>query len=184
MKKYISLILVASMAMMLFTGCRGDADAPAEMQRIRTDASDRAEQGGDNSALLAALDVPEHFTGEWEGVNGLVHVTADAEIILPDAGAIPTGSVVRRDFTQEDLDTFLRVFMKGQPFYEEVIMTKQEALAEVEKYQAMERGDIPIPGGADAIPGKLSDIIAYYTELASTAPDRGRTPTRCDLVYF
>lgn len=173
MKKYIPLILVVSMAMTLFTGCQETQDAPAEMQKDQEQMLQTAEQGGDNSALLAALDVPEHFTGEWEGVNGLVRVTADAEIILPDIDAIPTGSVIRRDFTQEDLDTFLRVFMKGQPFYEEVIMTKQEALAEVEKYQAMECGEIPIPGDADAIPGKLSDIIAYYTELASTAPDEG-----------
>lgn len=173
MKKRISLILLASMAMMLFTGCRETPDTPVELQKDQEQMLKTAEQGRDNSALLAALDVPERFTGEWDGVNGLVHVTADAEIVLPDAGAIPTGSVIRRDFTQEDLNIFLRVFMKGQPFYEEIIMTKQEALAKLEEYRAMERGDIPIPGGADAIPGKLSDIIAYYTELASTAPDEG-----------
>ena len=33
MKKYISLILVVSMAMTLFTGCRETQDAPAEMQK-------------------------------------------------------------------------------------------------------------------------------------------------------
>ena len=171
MKKHISLILTALMAMTLFTGCREIPDAPAELQKDQEQMLQTAEQGRDNSALLAALDVPERFTGEWEGVNGLVHVTADAEIILPDADAIPTGSVARRDFTQEDLDAFLRVFMKGQPFYEEVIMTKQEALAELEKYQAMERGDIPLSG--DTTDEKLSDVIAYYTELAGTAPDEG-----------
>lgn len=171
MKKHISLILTALMAMTLFTGCREIPDAPAELQKDQEQMLQTAEQGRDNSALLAALDVPERFTGEWEGVNGLVHVTADAEIILPDADAIPTGSVARRDFTQEDLDTFLRVFMKGQPFYEEVSMTKQEALAELEKYQAMERGDIPLSG--DTTDEKLSDVIAYYTELAGTAPDEG-----------
>ena len=173
MKKHISLILLASMTVTLFTGCRETRDAPAELQKDQEQLLQTAEQGRDDSALLAALKVPERFAGEWEGVNGLVHVTADAEIILPNTDAIPTGSVIRRDFTQEDLDTFLRVFMKGQPFYEEVVMTKQEALAELEKYQAMERGDIPIPGGADAVPGNLLDIIAYYTELASTAPDEG-----------
>lgn len=173
MKKHISLILLASMAVTLFTGCREIPDTPAEMQKDQEQMLQTAEQGRNNSALLAALKVPERFTGEWEGVNGLVHVTADAEIILPDTDEIPTGSVIRRDFTQEDLDTFLRVFMKGQPFYEEVSITRQEALAELEKYQAMERGDIPIPDGADAIPGKLSDIIAYYTELAGTALNEG-----------
>ena len=171
MKKHISLILLASMAVTLFTGCRETPDATAELQKDQEQMLQTAEQGRDNSALLAALDVPERFTGEWEGVNGLVHVTADAEIILPDTDAIPTGSVIRRDFTQEDLDTFLRVFMKGQPFYEEVIMTKQEALAKLEEYRAMERGDIPLSG--DTTDEKLSDVIAYYTELASTAPDEG-----------
>ena len=33
MKKYIPLILVVSMAMMLFTGCQETQDAPAEMQK-------------------------------------------------------------------------------------------------------------------------------------------------------
>ena len=171
MKKHISLILLASMAVTLFTGCRETPDTTAELQKDQEQMLQTAEQGRDNSALLAALDVPERFTGEWEGVNGLVHVTADAEIILPDIGAIPTGSVVRRDFTQEDLNIFLRVFMKGQPFYEEVIMTKQEALAKLEEYRAMERGDIPLSG--DTTDEKLSDVIAYYTELAGTAPDEG-----------
>lgn len=173
MKKHISLILLASMAVTLFTGCREIPDTSAELQKDQEQMLQTAERDRDDSALLAALKVPERFTGEWEGVNGLVQVTADAEIILPDTDEIPTGSVIRRDFTQEDLDTFLRVFMKGQPFYEEVSITRQEALAELEKYQAMERGDIPIPDGADAIPGKLSDIIAYYTELAGTAPNEG-----------
>ena len=171
MKKHISLILLASMAVTLFTGCRDTQEFQTEMQKDQEQMLQTAEQGRDNSALLAALDVPERFTGEWGGVNGLVHVTADAEIILPDIGAIPTGSVVRRDFTQEDLNIFLRVFMKGQPFYEEVIMTKQESLAKLEEYRAMERGDIPLSG--DTTDEKLSDVIAYYTELASTAPDEG-----------
>ena len=171
MKKHISLILLASMAMTLFTGCRETQELQMEMQKDQEQMLQTAEQGRNDSALLAALDVPERFTGEWEGVNGLVHVTADAEIILPDIGAIPTGSVVRRDFTQEDLNIFLRVFMKGQPFYEEVIMTKQEALAKLEEYRAMERGDIPLSG--DTTDEKLSDVIAYYTELAGTAPDEG-----------
>ena len=35
----------------------------------------------------------------------------------------------------------------------------------------MERGDIPLSG--DTTDEKLSDVIAYYTELAGTAPDEG-----------
>lgn len=171
MKKHISLILLASMAITFFAGCGKTQDTAAAIQKDQEQMLQTAAQGNGNSALLAELEVPERFTGEWEGVNGLVHVTADAEIVLPDTDAIPTGSIVRRDFTQEDLNTFLRVFMKGQPFYEEVSITRQEALAKLEDYQAMQRGDIPLSG--DTTYEKLPELIAYYEELAGTAPNDG-----------
>ena len=171
MKRILSLLLLACLALGLLTSCQKTPDTPAVIQKDQEQMLETAQNGKDNSALLAALEVPERFTGDWTGVNGLVHVTADAEIVLPDADKIPTGSIARRDFTQADLDTFLRVFLKGQPFYEEVYLTKQEAMAELEKYQAMQRGEIPLSG--DATYEKLPDVIAYYAEQARTAPDEG-----------
>ena len=64
MKKHISLILLASMAVTLFTGCREIPDAPAELQKDQEQMLQTAEQGRDNSALLAALDVPGLVTGD------------------------------------------------------------------------------------------------------------------------
>lgn len=171
MKKTISLALASVLALGLLIGCQKTPDTPAVIQKDQEQMLIAAEQGKDNSALLAALEVPERFTGDWTGVNGLVHVTADAEIVLPNADKIPTGSIARRDFTQMDLDNFLRVFMKGQPFYEEIYLTRQEAMAQLEKYQAMQRGDIPLSG--DITYEKLPDVIAYYAEQARTAPDEG-----------
>ena len=171
MKRILSLLLLACFAFGLLTGCQKTPEVPVVVQKDQEQMLQTAEQGKDNSSLLASLAVPEHFTGDWTGVNGLVHVTADAEIVLPSADKIPTGSIARRDFTQEDLDTFLRVFFKGQPFYEEINITKQQALSELERYQAMQRGDIPLSG--DATYEKLPDVIAYYAELARTAPDEG-----------
>lgn len=171
MKKIVSLALAAVLALGLLTGCQKTPDTPAVIRKDQEQMLQTAQQGKDNSALLTALEVPERFTGDWTGVNGLVHVTADAEIVLPNADKIPTGSIARRDFTQTDLDTFLRVFMKGQAFYEEVNITKQEALAQLEKYQSMQRGEIPLSG--DTTYEKLPDIIAYYAEQARTAPDEG-----------
>ena len=171
MKKITSIILLAAMALTLLTGCQQTPDTPAVIQKDQEQMLQTAEHGKDNSALLAALEVPERFTGDWTGVNGLVHVTADAEIVLPNEDKIPTGSIGRRDFAQADLDTFLRVFLKGQPFYKEVYLTKQEAMEQLEKFQAMQRGDIPLSG--DATYEALPELIAYYAEQARTAPDEG-----------
>ena len=171
MKRILSLLLLACLALSLLTGCQKTPEVPVVVQKDQEQMLQTAQQGKDNSSLLAALAVPERFTGDWTGVNGLVHVTADAEIVLPNADKIPTGSIARRDFTQADLDTFLRVFLKGQPFYEEVYLTKQEAMAQLEKFQAMQRGDIPLSG--DATYEALPDLIAYYAEQARTAPDEG-----------
>ena len=171
MKRILSLLLLACLALGLLAGCQATPDTPVVVQKDQEQMLQTAQQGRDNSALLAALEVPERFTGDWTGVNGFVHVTADAEIILPNADKIPTGSIGRRDFTQTDLDNFLRVFMKGQPFYEEVYLTRQEAMAQLEYYQAMQRGEIPLAG--DATYAKLPDVIAYYAEQARTAPDEG-----------
>ena len=171
MKRILSLLLLTCLALGLLTGCQETPDTPAVIQKDQEQMLQTAQQGKDNSALLTALEVSERFTGDWTGVNGLVHVTADAEIVLPNADKIPTGSIARRDFSQADLDTFLRVFLKGQPFYEEVYLTKQEAMAQLEKFQAMQSGDIPLSG--DATYEALPDLIAYYAEQARTAPDEG-----------
>ncbi len=85
MKKIISLFLLAAMVLTLLAGCQKTPDTPAVIQKDQEQMLIAAEQGKDNSALLAALEVPERFTGDWTGVNGLVHVTADAEIVLPNA---------------------------------------------------------------------------------------------------
>ena len=126
MKRTISLALAAALALGLLTGCQKTPDTPAVIQKDQEQMLQTAQQGKDNSVLLAALDVPELFTGDWMGVNDFVHVTADAEIVLPNADKIPTGSIGRRDFTQEDADNLMRVLLQGNTLYKELGLTKQQ----------------------------------------------------------
>lgn len=171
MRKIISLTLLVTMALMLFTGCGKPAVATAAIRKDQEQLLQTAENGRESSALLIALEVPDRFTGEWTGVNGLVHVTADAEIELPNTDHIPTGSVMHREFEQADLDNLRAVFLKGQPYYEEISLTRQEAQTQLEKYQAMLRGDIPLEG--DATQEKLPEVIAFYEEQVRIAPNEG-----------
>ena len=181
MKRILSLLLLACLVLGLLTGCQKTPDTPVVIQKDQEQMLQTAEQGKDNSALLAALEVPERFTGDWTGVNDFVHVTADAEIILPNADKIPTGSIGRRDFTQEDADNLMRVLLKGNTLYEELGMTKQQALERLEQLQAMQRGEIPVDldGGYEALPGAIERCAEY----ARTAPDGDeRVPAETSFV--
>ena len=111
MKKTISLVLAGVLALGLLTGCQATPDTPAVIVKDQEQMLETAEKGRENSALFAALEVPERFTGEWTGLNGKLTVKADAEILLPNTDKIPTGRVTAREFTQDDLDNFLRVFL-------------------------------------------------------------------------
>jgi len=169
MKRTISLALAAVLALGLLTGCQATPDTPAVIVKDQEQMLETAEKGRENSALFAALEVPERFTGEWTGLNGKLTVTADAEIVLPNADKIPTGRVTSREFTQDDLDIFLRVFLKGQPYYEEVPITKQKAQEMLDRFQSMQRGEIPLQDGIDY--EDLPDLIAQVAEAVRTAPD-------------
>jgi len=181
MKRILSLLLLACLALGLLAGCQATPDTPAVVQKDQEQMLQTAQQGRDNSALLAALEVPERFTGDWTGVNGFVHVTADAEIILPNADKIPTGSIGRRDFTQEDADNLMRVLLQGNTLYKELGLTKQQVLERLEQLQAMQRGEIPVDldGGYEALPG----AIEGWAEYARTAPDGDeRVPAETSFV--
>lgn len=169
MKRILSLLLLACLALGLLVGCQATPDTPVVVQKDQEQMLQTAQHGRDNSALLAALEVPERFTGDWTGVNDFVHVTADAEIVLPNADKIPTGSIGRRDFTQEDADNLMRVLLKGNTLYEELGMTKQQVLERLERYQAMQRGEIPLEG--DVTYETLPETIERWAEYARTAPD-------------
>ena len=181
MKRILSLLILACLALGLLVGCQATPDTPVVVQKDQEQMLQTAQQGRDNSALLAALEVPDRFTGEWTGVNGYVIVHADAEIVLPNADKIPTGSVGRRDFTQEDADNLMRVLLKGNTLYEELGMTKQQALERLEQLQAMQRGEIPVnlDGGYEALPGAIERCAEY----ARTAPEGDeRVPAETSFV--
>ena len=181
MKRILSLLLLTCLALGLLTGCQKTPDTPVVIQKDQEQMLQTAQHGRDNSALLAALEVPERFTGDWTGVNNCVIVHADAEIILPNADKIPTGSIGRRDFTQEDANNLMRVLLKGNTLYEELGMTKQQALERLEQLQAMQRGEIPLDldGGYDALPGAIERCAEY----ARTAPEGDeRVPAETSFV--
>ena len=172
MKKAISLLLLTVLALTLITGGKKKTEVPMSAIKEQEQVITTADKGRNNSVLLSEYEVPDRFTGEWSGMNGCILVHADADVELPNADKIPTGSISRRDFTQEDADTLMRVLLKGSTLYEELGMTKQQVLERLEQYQAMQRGEIPLEG--DSVTYEtLPEVIERWTEYARTAPEEG-----------
>lgn len=166
-----SLLIPALSALLLLCACQKSEAAPATLTKGQEALLETA-QSGQGSALLSDLELPESFSGEWRGVDGYVVVKADAEITLPESiSSVPTATVERKSFTQADADKMLAVFTKGSTLYQEQGITKQEAQAQLEHYEAIARGEIPYErdGSIEDVPR----LIEQYKELVNSAPDEG-----------
>ena len=115
---------------------------------------------------------PEKFTGDWVSQEGRLTIHADAQVVAELGTALPTATVTPRDFTQEDVDTLLRVLLKGQPLYS-TVMTKQECQDSIDfvnspKWHADPDAPEQTPEQLEA---RRQEIIAYYTAEMAKAPE-------------
>lgn len=163
MKKQLCAIFAATM---LLTGCAASADA----SQVETTMAAQAQS-------VSALEVPDRFTGDWTGVEGLVTVHADASVELPDVDTIPIATVKRRSFTDEEAEKVITYFCGDAPFYKTVReMTKAEIQQQIDRYQAVKDGREEATGDLvmyleDQGEGYLDQEIAYWTGRLKDAPE-------------
>lgn len=156
MKRKISIFLTFALAAGLIFGC-GSAEASARTE---------------NSSALSRL-FPDSFSGQWTGEEGCLNVSADAVIQVPEADSMPTATVKRRSFTQEEADRIIEVFLDGGTLYEEQGMTKSQIAERLESYRAMERGEIPLSLDGDRTMEDLPEVIARWEKYLEEAPEDG-----------
>ena len=171
-KKRLCITLAAAVLVTVPAGCEKTPDTAVVTEKNQERMLAAAENGGENSFPLSSYEIPERIKGDWKGVGDLVTVHVDAAVTLPNAQAIPTGTVGRRNFTQEDVDHMLAAFVGDNTFYKEKGFTKQDALAVIELYQEILRGERPVGDAGEHvtmedIPGYLEDM----TEQAKILPD-------------
>ncbi len=168
----IRKIFPAILALGMLTACTGENPEP-----IVTGSAplviEAAETGFAESRSLKDYDAPESFTGDWEGLEGCYIVHADAAVEMPETEAMPIASVERRSFTQADADTLLESFIGDSEFYEEVGMTKAEIGERLERYRAMERGDIPLELDGERTREDLAEVIERWEKYYAEAPEKG-----------
>ena len=162
MKKQLCAVFAAAL---LLTGCA----APANASQAETEKA--------QAQSISALEVPDRFTGDWTGVEGLVTVHADASVELPDVDTIPIATVKRRDFTNEEAEKLITYFCGDAPFYKTVRdLTKAEIQKQIDRYQAIKDGREEATGDLvmyleDQGEGYLDQEIAYWTGRLKDAPE-------------
>lgn len=171
MKKQICALLASVLLSLSLAGCQ-ETDSLTVHAAAETPPSESIQELSGHSAPLSGYSVPEQFTGDWTGVEGCVNVHADAAINLPNVDTVPTATVKRHFFTQEDADKIREVFTGSSPFYKEIYPTKQSLQETLNVYYDMEQGKIPIDTDHATT---VEELRAYYIEplkaKIETAPD-------------
>lgn len=177
MKRKICLLLAAALLVSLLAGCRQAAEPETVTEKDQDSILSAVQPGSGDASSLDHLELPEKFTGDWTGLEDCFHVHADASVTLPGVSQIPTATVTRKPFSQEDADKLMEVFLKGNTLYQEVNATKQSAMEDLEKMKAALRGEIPLSDvTVDHTMEELPGMIERREEEIKTLPDESELP--------
>ena len=167
MKKKTMRMLSAALAVTLLSGCgAAQTNTPAETSVNQAMLLEKSAQPQES-----AYTFPEKFTGDWTGQEGKLTVHADAQVVAELGTALPTATVEPREFTQEDVDNLLKVFLKGEPLYSHV-QTKQELQGHLDYINSPDwTSDPGKPSDPASLEARRKELNAWYTAEIAKAPE-------------
>ena len=167
MKKKTMRMLSAALAVTLLSGCgAAQTNTPAETSVNQAMLLEKSAQPQES-----AYTFPEKFTGDWTGQEGKLTIHADAQVVAELGTALPTATVEPREFTQEDVDNLLKVFLKGEPLYSHV-QTKQELQGHLDYINSPDwTSDPGKPSDLASLEARRKELNAWYTAEIAKAPE-------------
>lgn len=167
MKKKTMRMLSAALAVTLLSGCgAAQTNTPAETSVNQAMLLEKSAQPQES-----AYTFPEKFTGDWTGQEGKLTIHADAQVVAELGTALPTATVEPREFTQEDVDNLLKVFLKGEPLYSHV-QTKQELQGHLDYINSPDwTSDPGKPSDPVSLEARRKELNAWYTAEIAKAPE-------------
>ena len=167
MKKKTMRMLSAALAVTLLSGCgAAQTSTPAETSVNQAMLLEKSAQPQES-----AYTFPEKFTGDWTGQEGKLTIHADAQVVAELGTALPTATVEPREFTQEDVDNLLKVFLKGEPLYSHV-QTKQELQEHLDYINSPDwTSDPGKPSDPASLEARRKELNAWYTAEIAKAPE-------------
>ena len=167
MKKKTLRMLSAALAVTLLSGCgAAQTNTPAETSVNQAMLLEKSAQPQES-----AYTFPEKFTGDWTGQEGKLTIHADAQVVAELGTALPTATVEPREFTQEDVDNLLKVFLKGEPLYSHV-QTKQELQGHLDYINSPDwTSDPEKPSDPVSLEARRKELNDWYTAEIAKAPE-------------
>ena len=167
MKKKTMRMLSAALAVTLLSGCgAAQTNTPAETSVNQAMLLEKSAQPQES-----AYAFPKKFTGDWTGQEGKLTIHADAQVVAELGTALPTATVEPREFTQEDVDNLLKVFLKGEPLYSHV-QTKQELQGHLDYINSPDwTSDPGKPSDPASLEARRKELNAWYTAEIAKAPE-------------
>ena len=166
MKKRITSLYAIGLALALLPGCGNSQESPTPTSVNQAMLIEKSAQEQTEYLL------PETFTGHWVSQEGRLTIDAQAQVVAEQGTALPTATVTPREFTQEDVDNLLKVFLKGEPLYAHCATKAdwQKSIEYTKSDQWHTDPDKPelTPEEKEA---RRQEIIDDYTKRMETAPE-------------
>ena len=177
MGKTILTLTAIAIFIVLLSACQATPDEPVVIQKDLEQMIEKATKEDDtqqDTSLAACLNAPEIYTTSFDGYNGGLSVNVNATVTVPDSDGISVVRIGRHEFTQEEADKMMEVFLQGATLYEvDQSLTKEEIQEKLVTYYGMRDGSIPMnmDGENPNDTEKLEQSIQMYEEMLADAPD-------------
>ena len=167
-KKNITIILGLYFMMSLLISCKATPE-----EAIVVNKSQNIER------VIATKDIENKYEAPnyWEEIIPTeidsFKIIVDADVMIPDVDAYPIIKIIQREFTQEDVNTFLDAFLQGEPLYEiSNIKTKQEIEDEIIYWQMLlQERKISDPDLYEEYKKAYTETIENLKNELSSAPE-------------
>ena len=190
MKKIITVLLTAAMLLSL-TGCASTPDSPIVVQkdneRLESAAAETSAEGRKPLSELketAGADTAgadaQRYSFNYESKDGRVKISADADVILPDADKIPMYHLKAATFSDAEAKAIFDYLFHGKEPYrisgypltksdaDQILLEQKEELAKLE-------GDPTYIQDADLRAERIEmvkELIAGYEEIYDELPEQ------------
>ena len=165
MKKNKMQLLSCLLALTMLSGCAGQQTQPEATSVNQAMLIEKSAQEQESYSF------PEKFTGDWTAQEGKLTIHADAQVVAEQGVVLPTATVEPREFTQEDVDNLLRVFLKGEPLYS-YVQTKQELQDWLGYINSPEwQSDPAKPNSPEQLEKRRKELNDWYNAEIAKAPD-------------
>ncbi|MEA4940720.1 MAG: DUF6034 family protein [Christensenella sp.] len=140
--------------------------AAAEVPSAATEAPAETQTPKAASPLYEKLGAPTRYQVTLTPSTDKLAITVDADVILPNVGAIPTMRIAARDFTQEEVSKFFHAFCDDTTMY---LARTEETRAEIQQRIDEFREELKTASGQRKT--KVEENITYYEKELEKAPE-------------